>query len=141
MHALEVDASGTDVERRTAASDEVAEMLWLLATPGLMPVETVLALAARTARLVRSSKRGVGAVWARLGPLAAAWPAETFEILERLVDSELRAGVPYLPDEPVSEILRGALRGTPDVRTRARRLIDRLGEHDDFRFRPVLADT
>lgn len=140
VHTLESEVAGTDLDRRAAASAEAAEMLWLLATPGLEPVETVLALGARTARLVRSSRRGVGAVWARLGPLAAAWPAETFEILECLVGPELRDGVPYLPDEPVSAILRGALRGTPDVRARARRLIDRLGEHDDFSFRPLLAE-
>jgi hypothetical protein len=130
LSVLENARSQTDV------AGELDSLLWLLATPHL-PAEDSLRLGWRTVKLMSGKSRTAGSVWGRLSELAHLNAAGAFVIAEHLIELELRSDFAYLPFEDVSSVLRAAVEHVGEIRRKAMRLINKLGEHGHGEFEPL----
>src|SRR6185437_4150952 len=121
-------------------ADEADGLTWFLVTPCIPPADAIR-LGLRTLRLASDDRRTGGSAWQRLGELAQHDAVGTFELVELLARRALASDFPYLPYQQVAPPLRAALAaGDRDMRTRARRLINDLGERGLLEFGELLSD-
>lgn len=123
----------------SARAEEADGLTWFLITPHL-PAADAIRLGLRTLRLNKGERHTKHSAWERLGKLAECDAAETFDLVELLVEQELAASYSYLPHEEVARPLRVALQCDDlSVRRRAERLVHRLGEGGHLDFGSLLA--
>lgn len=107
--------------------EEAKGLGWLLRTPHI-PDETVVRLGLRTMKLARG-QLDIDAPWDRLAELAEVDVDCVFAMAEHILDAQLHSEYPYVSVERVKPLLERALgSGNAETRTRARRLIHRLGD-------------
>jgi hypothetical protein len=124
-----------EAKPRTPESEKEADGLLNFLSSSHIPARDAIALGRRTALLSSADGHGRPHAWDRLGELAVEDVAGAFEILELLVERELKARFPYLRLEGLGPPLRAALWCQDEkVRARAEHLIHRLGERgfDEF---------
>jgi hypothetical protein len=124
-----------EAKPRTAESEEEADGLLNFLSSSYIPAEKAIALGRRTAQLSSADEHSRPHAWDRLGELALGDVAGAFEIVELLVERELKAPFPYLRLEQLGPSLRAALACSEEnIRARAEHLIHRLGERgfDEF---------
>jgi hypothetical protein len=120
-------------------SVEAEGLLWFLATPHIPPSD-VIRLGRRTLILTpgRPYSRWIG--WERISELALADPVGTFELLTLIVEQEFTADYGVLPYDGLAQPLRAALTcGDAEIRGRARRLINRMGERGHVELGKLLS--
>lgn len=122
-------------------ADEADGLGWLLVTP-CSPSAAAIRLGLRTLRLASDSWRAGGSGWERLAELAEHDAVGTFELVELLARAALASDYPFLPFPQVSPSLRSALSAnSASIRTRARRLINDLGERGLLEFGELLSEV
>lgn len=115
------------------AVEEAQGLGWFLRTPYL-PATEVLRLGVRTAKAAEG-KLEIHSDWARLRDLAATDVDAAYDIAELVLESQLSEAHHYVRVDDVKALLRIVLdEGEPETRSRARRLVNRLGEagYEDF---------
>jgi hypothetical protein len=124
---------------RTPDSEKEADGLLNFISSSYIPPHDAIALGRRTALLSSADEHSRPQAWDRLGKLAVADVAGAFEILELLVERELKGRFPYLRLEHLEPALRAAL-GCEDekIRARAEHLVHRLGERGFAEFGSLL---
>ena len=125
----------------SAATVEEAKVLgWLFHTPYL-PDSDRMRLGLETARLAQGQLE-LYSRWDHMLALAQVDPNTTFLIAETVLLAELRADYPHVPVEDVRPLLAHSLTaGGPDIRARARSLINRLGERGYRELRDLLDEN
>lgn len=124
-----------EAKPRTLESEKEADGLLNFLSSSYIQPQNAIALGRRTAQLSGADEHSRPHAWDRLGELAAADAAGAFEILELLVERELKARFPYLRLERLGPTLRAALASQNEtIRARAEHLVHRLGERgfDEF---------
>ncbi len=131
----------SEIERSQATpatAEEAVGLMWLFRTPYISPEDTIR-LGRRTVVLCTGNDDGGGVAWERLSELAQINAAGTFEIIQILVERELKVGYAYLPYEMLASSLRAALHCTdPTVCSRAERLIHKIGDSGHTEFGTLL---
>jgi len=118
---------------------EAAGLRWLLATPYINTADA-LRLGRRTLDLsaVELEDRGAS-LWGRLAEMAAQDADGAYEIAERLIQKILAREHPYLPFERVAPTIQPALSsGDEQIKKRAERLVNKLGEHGLYDYGKLL---
>ena len=111
--------------------------MWFLSTP-FLPIQPAIALGRRTVALNIGKRRVTGNGWERMAELANADPDGAYALVELLVERELEVHGLVLFDQ-VAPALRVAMgRGNTNTKSRAVRVINRLGEHNQGEFRKLL---
>jgi hypothetical protein len=124
-----------EAKPRTPELEKEADGLLNFLSSSYIPTQEAIALGRRTAQLSSADEHSRPHAWDRLGELAASDVAGAFEILELLVERELKARFPYLRLERLEAPLRAALVCQDEnIRARAEHLVHRLGERglDEF---------
>lgn len=85
-----------EAKPRTPESEKEADGFLNFLSSSYIPSQEAIALGRRTAQLSSADEHSRPHAWDRLGELAAADVAGAFEILELLVERELKARFPYL---------------------------------------------
>lgn len=120
--------------------EEAKALGWLFHTPHL-PASDRVRLGLETARLAKGQIK-MYSRWNHMLAFAKADPDATFLIAETVLLAELRADYPHVPVEDVRPFLAHSLKaGGPDIRARARRLINRLGERGYRELRDLLDEN
>ncbi|MBK9516180.1 MAG: hypothetical protein IPO09_02280 [Anaeromyxobacter sp.] len=124
---------------RTPDSEKEADGLLNFLSSSYIPPQEAISLGRRTAILSSADEHSRPHAWNRLGELASADAAGAFEILELLVERELKARFPFLRLERIGPPLRAALECQDEkVRARAVHLVHRLGERGFEEFGALL---
>ncbi len=120
-------------------ADEADGLTWFLKTP-YIPAEDAIRLGFRTLLLNSGKQRNRITTWERLAELANFDASKTFDLVEHLIEQEIRADYTFLPYEDVAPLLKTALScGDHSVRTRAAHLINRLGDRGHIEFGRLLS--
>jgi len=123
-----------------AHEDTIAEargLSWLFKTRYILD-ETLIRLGLPTIKLARGDIETYGS-WEKLSELSNESPDDVFEALEIILKHELKADYAYIPVEDVLPTLRTVLRaGKTETKTRAKQLINRLGEKGYLQFGDLL---
>jgi hypothetical protein len=124
-------------ERSPDTEKEAEGLGWFLLTPYL-PVEEVIRLGVRTARLARGNLESQ-IDWDRLTHLAEKNPDSIYEIVEIVLVSQLSSPQHFIPVRDVRKALSVIVQtGNPTTRERAQRLMNRLGEAGYEGFRDLV---
>ncbi len=130
----------TELKSMDSSAERSAEaegLLWLLKSPHLDPIATVV-LGLETLELGPFPDRLASGAWERMTTLMTSEPVQAFELFARLLDLQLRADHAYVPYELVAPSLRLAL-NVAALQERAMDLIHRLGEQGHPEFGQLLS--
>ena len=133
--------SQLEAEQDAAATvGEAKELGWIFHTPHLPDADRVR-LGLKTARLAQGQLQ-MYSRWAEMLSLAEADPDGSYLIAEEVLFAGLRADFPHVPVDDVRPFLARILSaGSADIRTRARHLIDRLGERGYRQLKDLLDEN
>jgi hypothetical protein len=121
--------------------EEAEGLTWFIATP-FVPVADAIRLGCQTVRLIRGAKRLPTFSWERMKTIAEEAPASSFELTELLVEQALKGDYVYLPFGEAEPAFRAALGcGDARVRSRAQRLINRIGDRGLFEYQTLLSQV
>jgi len=133
LNALEGSAASPQIQ------EEADGLGWFLKTPHIPP-DDAIRLGLRTLVLAGDRGQTTNHAWEQLDVLGRHDPVGTFEIVELLIKRALTRDYPFLPFESVGPPLRAALSsGDTDTVTRARRLINDMGNRGLLEFGQLLA--